>query len=413
MVMSKKRLDQAMNAIQQSRRKYKFDIQTWLSAAVTFNQACKDALESHAPPRNSSLAQLYDKVDYISRLISNSLALVIRIPDPAKRTGEWATAGAGKLLQSKDIEADAVVSKDGTGDYGSISEAIGAATGERFVIYVKSGVYAENVIVHRDGIVLIGDGKNSTVITGNRNVAAGASLSGSATLSVTGDGFMARDIGISNTAGPSAAQAVALNIVSDHAVLYRCSITGYQDTLYAVALRQFYRECDISGTIDFIFGNAAAVFQVCNLILRRPNYGASNVILANGRTDPGQNTGFALQMCTISVGPDLYPDKGSYRSYLGRPWKAFSRAVVMESTIDAAVSPSGWLEWPDASAGTYSTLYFAEYANYGTGSGTSGRVKWPGFHVIRAAEAETFTVENFIDGESWLPPTGVAYYSGL
>ena len=84
-------------------------------------------------------------------------------------------------------------------------------------------------------------------------------------------------------------------IASDRSVLYRCSIAGYQDTLYVLSLRQFYRECDIYGTVDFIFGNAAAVFQSCGLYLRRPRGGgAYNVILANGQSDPGQNTGFSV-----------------------------------------------------------------------------------------------------------------------
>ncbi|KAK1550935.1 hypothetical protein Q3G72_027203 [Acer saccharum] len=87
------------------------------------------------------------------------------------------------------------------------------------------------------------------------------------TKAITGDGFIARDIGFHNTAGPQGEQALALNIASDHSVLFRCSIAGYQDTLYALALRQFYRECDIYGTLDFIFGNAAAVFQNCNLAI--------------------------------------------------------------------------------------------------------------------------------------------------
>ncbi|BBH08157.1 Plant invertase/pectin methylesterase inhibitor superfamily [Prunus dulcis] len=161
---------------------------------------------------------------------------------------------------------------------------------------------------------------------------------------VTGDGFIARDIGFQNTAGPQGEQALALYISSDRSVLYRCSIVGYQDTLYAYALRQFYRECDIYGTIDFIFGNAAAVFQSCDLVLRR--HKGYNAILANGRSDPGQKTGFSVQNCRIIPSSDFSPVKHSYSSYLGRPWKQYSRAIVMESTIDDVIAPQGWVEWP-------------------------------------------------------------------
>lgn len=205
---------------------------------------------------------------------------------------------------------------------------------------------------------------------------------------------------------------MALYVASDHSVLYRCSIAGYQDTLYALALRQFYRECDIHGTIDFIFGNAAAVLQNCYLVLRRPRRGSYNVILASGRTDPGQNTGFSVQNCRITASSDFSPVKHNFNSYLGRPWKQYSRSVIMQSNIDDAIASRGWIEWPGE--GSYvKTLYFAEYSNTGPGAGTSQRVNWPGFHVIGAGEAAKFTVSNFISGTNWLPSTGVPFISGL
>lgn len=176
-------------------------------------------------------------------------------------------------------------------------------------------------------------------------------------------------------------------------------------------MRQFYRECDIYGTVDFIFGNAVAVFQSCNLVLRQPRSGgAYDVILANGRSDPGQNTGFSVQNCRISRGSDFSAAKSAY---LGRPWKQYSRAVVMQSTIDAVISSRGWVEWGGSSGSTYKTLYFAEFENIGPGARTSGRVNWPGFHVIGRPEATKFTVANFIGGTSWLPSTGVTFISGL
>lgn len=229
---------------------------------------------------------------------------------------------------------------------------------------------------------------------------------------IDGDGFIAKDIGFHNNAGPQGEQAIALTMASDQSVLYRCSIAGYQDTLYALILRQFYRECDIYGTVDFIFGNAAAVFQECDLIFRQPTSRKSyNVILANGRTDQNQNTGFSVQNCRIGSGQQ--GSLGSARAYLGRPWKQCSRSVVMQSTIGASVDARGWIEWSGSGSSVLKTLYFAEYANVGPGAGTAGRVHWEGFHVIGAEEAEKFTVGSFISGNSWLPSTGVTFVSGL
>ncbi|XP_057806588.1 pectinesterase-like [Salvia miltiorrhiza] len=421
MEMSVKRLKQAMELVQKSPKKHKADIQTWLSAALTFQEACRDTIEEHVAA-DAHAAEIYKRIDHLSKLGSNSLALANRISGgPAGRRllegGDfpaWVTGSERRLLQSAAVTANAVVAKDGSGDFKSVGEAINAAAGGRYVIYVKAGTYNEKISTNKDGITLIGDGKYATVITAGSSVGEGASLKGSATFTVRGDGFIARDIGFANTAGAEGHQAIALAIASDRSVLYRCSIAGYQDTLYALSLRQFYRECDIHGTIDFIFGNAAAVLQSCNLIYRRPRSGASfNAILANGRSDPGQNTGFSVQNCRISVGSDFSAAKKSFALYLGRPWKAYSRAVVMQSNIAGQVSPRGWVEWEGSSGSTYKTLYFAEYGNMGPGAATSGRVSWPGFHVMGTPEATKFTVANFIGGTSWLPSTGVAFDAGL
>ncbi|MBA0604094.1 hypothetical protein Godav_016779 [Gossypium davidsonii] len=421
--MSLKRLDQSLLALKNSRNKNKHDIQTWISAALTYQQACKDSADSHSFSNGDLMGQISQKMDYLSQLGSNTLALANRIPGElthftkSRRLAEadrvfpeWLSAKDRKLLQVPTVKANAVVAKDGSGNYKSISEAINAASGGRFVIYVKAGVYKEKIRTNKDGITMVGDGKYSTIIVGSDSVNGGSSMPGSATFTVTGDGFMARDIGFQNTAGPQGEQALALYVASDHSVFYRCSIAGYQDTLYALSLRQFYRECDIYGTVDFIFGNAAAVFQSCTLTLRRPS--GYNVILASGRSDPGQNTGFSVQNCRIVPSSDFSSVKHSFESYLGRPWKQYSRAVVMESTIDNAIASRGWVEWP-GEGGYSKSLYFAEYANVGPGAGTSGRVTWPGFHVIGRDEAAKFTVDRFIAGNLWLPSTGVTFISGL
>lgn len=439
MNMSLSRLNKSLLALKQSPRKNKENIQTWLSAALTFQQACKDSVDGLLGSGKLTVDRLHDSgkltageissgMDYLSQLGSNALALINRISGKPKTIKgksrrvveevqlfpKWVSAGDRKLLQSNTVKANVVVAKDGTGNYATISEAIRAASGNRFVIYVKAGVYKEKIRTNKDGITLIGDGKYSTVIVWGDSNAQGKSLQETATFTITGDGFIARDIGFQNSAGPEGRQAIALNIASDHSVLFRCSVAGYQDTLYALAYRQFYRECDIYGTIDFIFGNAAAVFQNCNLVLRKPgNHGSYNAMLASGRSDPGQNTGFSVQKCKITASSDFSPVRHSYNSYLGRGWKEYARSVVMDSTIDDLITPRGWIEWPGTGGSALKTLYFAEYANVGPGAGTSRRVQWPGFHVIGPQEAIKFTVGTFIGGTSWLPSTGVTFVSGL
>ena len=224
---------------------------------------------------------------------------------------------------------------------------------------------------------------------------------------VVGQGFVAVNMTFRNTAGAAKHQAVALRSGADLSTFYLCSFEGYQDTLYTHSMRQFYRECDIYGTVDFIFGNAAVVFQNCNMFPRLPMQGQSNTVTAQGRTDPNQNTGTSIQNCTIAPAENL----GSTKTYLGRPWKEYSRTVVMQSSIGSLIDPSGWMPWSGDFA--LSTLYYAEYNNTGPGSDTSNRVTWPGYHVINNNDALNFTVSNFILGDNWLPQTGVPYSSGL
>ena len=228
---------------------------------------------------------------------------------------------------------------------------------------------------------------------------------------VVAPGFVAVNITFRNTAGAIKGQAVALRSGADMSTFYSCSFEGYQDTLYTHSLRQFYRECDIYGTVDFIFGNAAVVFQNCNIYPRLPMSGQFNSITAQGRTDPNQNTGTSIQNSTIRAASDLAASNGTTQTYLGRPWKLYSLTVFMQSFIDSFINPAGWHEWSGSTG--LSTLYYAEYNNTGPGSNTTNRVTWPGYHVINATVAVNFTVSNFILGDYWLPQTGVPYTGGL
>lgn len=228
---------------------------------------------------------------------------------------------------------------------------------------------------------------------------------------VTATGFVAIDITFRNTAGAIKHQAVALRSGADLSAFYRCSFEGYQDTLYAHSMRQFYKDCDIYGTVDFIFGNAAAVLQNCNIYARQPLEQQYNLITAQGRTDLNQNTGLSIQQSTIRAADDLASTTFTVETYLGRPWKEYSRTVYMQSFIDGLIEPVGWHEWSGSFA--LNTLYYAEFNNTGLGSSTANRVTWPGYHVIDQTVASYFTVAYFIVGEFWLPSTGVPYTLGL
>ncbi|XP_015885998.3 probable pectinesterase/pectinesterase inhibitor 7 [Ziziphus jujuba] len=421
------------------------NVQTLLSSILTNLQTCLEGLQTTSSTGIVDNTVL-DSLSSDSKLHSVSLAfftngwvpkqrdattlqpkshptfrsgrLPLKMSDKTRRIYESAL-NRRKLLQGADegvvIKDIVVVSKDGSGNFTNINDAIAvapnnsAASDGYFLIYVTTGVYEEYVSIasNKKYLFILGDGIGQTIITGNRSVGDGWTTFNSATLAVVAQGFLAVGITIRNTAGPSKGQAVALRSGADLSTFYSCSFEGYQDTLYTHSQRQFFRECDIYGTVDFIFGNAAVVLQNCNIYPRLPLQGQSDPITAQGRTDLNQNTGTSIHNCTIKAAENL----GSTKTYLGRPWKEYSRTVYMQTFMDSLINPAGWSAWSGDFA--LSTLYYAEYKNTGPGSNTSMRVTWPGYHVINATNAVNFTVASFLLGHNWLPQTGVPYTGGL
>ncbi|CAK8575098.1 unnamed protein product [Lathyrus sativus] len=388
------------------------DSQTWLSSALTNLETCKNGFYDLGVT-NYVLPLMSNNV---TKLLSNTLALnKVPYQKPSYKDGfpTWVKPGDRKLLQTSSAasKANVVVAKDGSGKYTTVKAATDAAPSGsgRYVIYVKAGVYNEQVEVKAKNVMLVGDGIGKTIITGSKSVGGGTTTFRSASFAVVGDGFIGQDITFRNTAGGANHQAVAFRSGSDLSVLYKCSFEGYQDTLYVHSERQFYRECNIYGTVDFIFGNAAVVLQSCNIMARNPPQ-KTITVTAQGRTDPNQNTGIIIHNSRVTAASDLNPS--SVKSYLGRPWQKYSRTVFMKTSIDGFINPAGWLEWSGNFA--LDTLYYAEFGNTGAGSSTSNRVSWKGYHVLTSAsQASPFTVGSFIAGNSWLPSTGVLFAAGL
>ncbi|XP_047181984.1 putative pectinesterase/pectinesterase inhibitor 22 [Vigna umbellata] len=401
---------------------YEGNLEAWLSAALSNQDTCLEGFEGTDRRLESYIS---GSLTQVTQLISNVLSLYTQLhtlpfkpprntttaeSDGTSEFPEWMTEGDQELLRAKPhgVPADAVVALDGSGHYRSIAEAVNAAPSHsqrRYIIYVKKGLYKENIDMKKKmtNIMLVGDGIGQTIITSNRNFMQGWTTFRTATLAVSGKGFIARDMSFRNTAGPVNHQAVALRVDSDQSAFYRCSVEGHQDTLYAHSLRQFYRECEIYGTIDFIFGNGAAVLQNCKIYTRVPLPLQKVTITAQGRKSPHQSTGFTIQDSYILA---------TQPTYLGRPWKQYSRTVYINTYMSGLVQPRGWLEWLGNFA--LNTLWYGEYRNYGPGASLVGRVRWPGYHVIKdASTASFFTVQRFINGDTWLPRTGVKFTAGL
>ncbi|XP_061348294.1 LOW QUALITY PROTEIN: putative pectinesterase/pectinesterase inhibitor 24 [Gastrolobium bilobum] len=401
------------------------DHETWLSAAGTYQQTCIEGFEDAKEALKESVVSYLKNSTHFT---SNSLAIITWINKASSTLNlrrllslpfqneapEWLHSKDRKLLGTKDLKGkvDIVVAKDGSGKYKTISAALKLVpnkSNKRTVIYVKRGVYYENVRVEKTkwNVMIIGDGMNATIVSGSRNFVDGTPTFSTATFAVFGRNFIARDMGFRNTAGPKKQQAVALMTSADRAVYYRCHIDAYQDTLYAHSNRQFYRECNIYGTVDFIFGNSAVILQNCNILPKLPILGQQNTITAQGKFDPNMNTGISIQNCNISPFGNL----SSVQTYLGRPWKNYSTTVYMRSRMESFINPKGWLPWVGNSAPD--TLFYAEFQNVGEGAITKNRVKWKGLRTITSKKASMFTIKVFLQGDRWIPASGAPFKSDL
>ncbi|KAL3502234.1 hypothetical protein ACH5RR_036683 [Cinchona calisaya] len=410
------------------------DLRTWLSSAQTYLQTCIDGFDNDALS-NMVFLNLKNSSEYTSNSlaiitsIANSLDSLVNSIGGRRRlmkssftftaddeAPNWLSSKDRKLLQanSSNIDADAIVATDGTGNYSTIGAALKDVpdhSKKRFVIYVKKGVYVENVRVEisKWNVMMIGDGMNATIVSGNLNFVDGTPTFQTATFAVFGQKFIARDMGFRNTAGATKQQAVALMSSADQSVFFRCRIEAFQDTLYSHSNRQFYRECNIYGTVDFIFGNSAVVFQNCNILPQKPMLNQQNTITAQGKFDPNQNTGISIQNCSILP---LAADFTGVQTFLGRPWKNYSTTIFMENFMENFIDPKGWLPWMGTTAPD--TIFYAEYQNFGPGATNTSRVPWKGLKLnITSKQARKFLVKSFINGNKWLPATGARFNPGF
>lgn len=225
---------------------------------------------------------------------------------------------------------------------------------------------------------------------------------------VRASGFVVRDIRFVNTAGPEKHQAVAFHSRSHQSVMFRCVFDGHQDTLYAHAGEQLYRECEIIGTIDFIFGSSSAVFQKCAIQLRNPLPKQYDTVTAHAGLGQQGKSGFAI------ISSSIMPFEGEFTgvAYLGRPWNGFATVVVMKTQIGNLIHPDGWVAWNNQPAPP--TLTYGEYQNYGPGSDVSHRVTWRGYNPeMSDQEARKYTIGVLISQNGWLNNACVPFDMGL
>lgn len=295
------------------------------------------------------------------------------------------------------------VAQDGSGDYTTIQEAVNAVrdlSQVQVIIHIKPGIYREKLIIPswKKNIFLKGENSETTIITNSdfsgKENPGGSDQFGrnrfstytSYTVLVQGSDFRAEGLTIENRSG-RVGQAVALHVEGDRAMIIRCRLISNQDTLYTATSesRQFYRDCYIEGTTDFIFGEATCLFKNCLI------KSLSNSYVTAAATSAAQEFGYVFMECT------LVADSTVTKCFLGRPWRPGAKTAFLYSELGVHIVREGWNNWNNPA--NENTVQYAEYQNSGPGAQTASRVKWS--KQLTKKEARAYTMERIF--KDWNP----------
>lgn len=292
---------------------------------------------------------------------------------------------------------DFVVAKDGSGDFFSVQEAINAVPdfrkNVRTTILVKRGVYKEKIVIPASKINLSLTGEYGAVLSYDdyadklNRFGEKTGTSGSASCYIYAPDFYAENLTFENTSGP-VGQAVACFVSADRAYFKNCRFLGWQDTLYTYGkgCRQYYEDCYIEGTVDFIFGWSTAVFNRCHIHSKTKGY------VTAPSTDQGQKYGYVFYDCRLTA------DEGVADVYLSRPWRPYAQAVFVRCDLGGHILPAGWNNWGKVE--NEKTAFYAEYQSRGAGANPQTRA--PFSHQLHSLEG--YAMEDVLAGtDGWNP----------
>lgn len=311
------------------------------------------------------------------------------------------------LLSFKTGDRTIVVSKDGKGDFITIQQAIDAienGSSTRTKIIIKAGVYKEKIIIPetKGAILMEGENHENTMITyddyASKKNPEGkeTGTTGSSTIFIYSDDFTAKNISFENSSG-KVGQAVAVLTSGDRIAFENCRFLGNQDTLYLKGAqdlqdktkpsRNYFKNCYIEGTTDYIFGAGTAVFENCTI------YSKESASYVTAASTPQENDfGF------VFINSKITGNAKDSSVYLGRPWRPFAKTVYIDCELNSTIKPEGWHNWnkPDAEK----TTFYAESNSKGAGADISKRVSWS--HQLTKEQKKEYTTDNILKGkDNW------------
>jgi pectin methylesterase-like acyl-CoA thioesterase len=304
------------------------------------------------------------------------------------------------------------VAADGSADYATVQAAVNAAPGGGVVIRIKPGTYREvlNIAGPRIQLRGLGTRPEDVVLTFDNSAGTAGGTTRSASVTVSGDDFYAGNLTIENSFSRNrpltqeGSQAVALKVTGDRAVFRRVRFLGYQDTLYpnsrscetdhgpCVSARQYFSECYIEGNVDFIFGDALAFFDHCEIhaLAHQVIY-----LTAQSKHYADEKSGYVFDHCRVTAAP------GVDRIYLGRPWRAYSTVVFLNTEMPTQIVDEGWHEWEHDGKPSLPTAFYAEYRSTGPGARPELR------RQLTDGETARFALKTFLAGDDGWDPTKV------
>lgn len=302
-----------------------------------------------------------------------------------------------EAVEKRKAPFDYLVAKDGSGDFESVQEALDAVKfnqSERTNIFVKNGIYKEVLVLekNKNNISLIGQSEEVVLTYGNYaslvNPKTGEEFgtSGSSSTYIYGDGFYAENITFENSAGP-VGQALAIYINGDKAIFKNCRFIGWQDTVYAGRSRQYFTNCYIEGSTDFIFGPSTTFFENCELYSK----GGSAITAAS--TENYVEYGYVFNNCDIT-------GEGENITTLGRPWRPFAAVSFINTQMSASIQPRGWDNWGNEE--NEATARYSEYRSSGEGAAPLQRVSWA--RELSKEEADNHAIEKVLGTTYENPP---------
>ena len=300
-------------------------------------------------------------------------------------------------LQSVAQVKTKTVAQDGSGDYKTVQAAFDAIprnNKKSITIIIKEGIYQEKLLLEstKNFVTLIGIDKYNTILTYNDHTGKlspkGDTINTRTSWSfkILADNFMASNITFQNDAGFSAGQAVAVESDGDKATFNNCRFVGNQDVLFVNNGRQYYQQCYIEGTTDFIFGSATVWFEQCHI------HSKKNSHITAASTPKEKKFGYVFNECILTG------DTSLHNVSLGRPWQPYASVTYIRCFIGQHIKPEGWNNWNKTD--NEKTARYAEYKNYGPSAVPFKRVNWA--KQLTDEEAKEVTVQKII-GDWFIP----------